>query len=73
MNWDEIGGRWDQLKGEAKKAWGELTDDDLARSEGNRERLAGALQERYGYEKQEAERKLDEWVDKLTDTIKPSE
>ena len=31
MNEDQAIGKWEQIKGRAKKAWGELTDDDLAR------------------------------------------
>lgn len=73
VSWDEIGGRWTELKGQAKNRWGDLTDDDLARAEGNKERLAGALQERYGYTKEEAERQLDDWVSQLVDTIRPGE
>ena len=48
MNNDIIAGKWKQLTGKAKAAWGELTDDELTRSEGNAERLAGLIQERYG-------------------------
>ena len=29
MNWDQIEGKWKQLKGSAKERWGKLTDDDL--------------------------------------------
>lgn len=34
MNQDQAEGKWDQVKGRAKKAWGELTDDDLMKAEG---------------------------------------
>ena len=29
MNWDQIEGKWEQMKGNVKKHWGKLTDDDL--------------------------------------------
>jgi uncharacterized protein YjbJ (UPF0337 family) len=29
INWDTIKGQWSQLKGEARKQWGKLTDDDF--------------------------------------------
>lgn len=45
MKWD---GRWDQLKGRIKEEWGMLTDDDLKRIEGRRDRLVGVLKERTG-------------------------
>ncbi len=61
MNWDQIEGKWEQFKGSARERWGELTDDDLARAKGNREQLAGVIQERYGDSKEAAERQVDEW------------
>lgn len=59
MNRDILKGRWKQMKGEIKNWWGKLTDDDLDRIEGNTEKLAGILQEHYGYTKEEAEREID--------------
>ena len=38
---------------------GELTDDDLDKIAGDRDKLVGVLQERYGYAKDEAEREVD--------------
>jgi uncharacterized protein YjbJ (UPF0337 family) len=59
-------GRWKQLKGEAQRMWGKLTDDDLDRAAGNRDKLVGSLQERYGWEKTQAESDFDSWVDKVS-------
>lgn len=61
MNWDIIQGKWKQLKGSAKAKWGDLTDDDLDRIDGNKDRLAGKLQEKYGWSKEEAEKSIDEF------------
>ena len=61
MNWDQIEGKWKQMKGTARQKWAKLTDDDLEFIAGNREHFAGRLQERYGIAKEEAERQLDEW------------
>jgi uncharacterized protein YjbJ (UPF0337 family) len=62
MDADILKGKWKQLKGEIKKQWGDLTDDDLTFAEGDRDKLTGKLQERYGWSKDEARRKLDEWT-----------
>ena len=62
MNWDQAEGKWDQLQGEAQKQWGKLTGDDVAQAKGNREKLAGKLQERYGHNKEEAQREVDNWI-----------
>ena len=59
MNDDMIQGTWKQIKGQAKQWWGKLTDDDLDQIEGQRDKLVGKLQERYGYNKQQAEQEVN--------------
>jgi uncharacterized protein YjbJ (UPF0337 family) len=54
MNSDTLMGQWKQLVGEVKVRWGKLTDDDLARIEGDADKLAGAVQERYGVTREQA-------------------
>jgi uncharacterized protein YjbJ (UPF0337 family) len=48
MNQDQVKGQWEQLKGKAKKAWGELTDDDILKAEGSADKLYGVIQSRFG-------------------------
>jgi len=62
MNWDDIGAQWLQMKGSVKQKWGELTDDDLDYVNGTRDRLVGRLQQKYGINKEEAERQAEEWL-----------
>jgi uncharacterized protein YjbJ (UPF0337 family) len=62
MNEDVLKGKWHQLKGEVKSRWGKLTDDDLDRTEGDAEKLIGRVQERYGYQRDEAKREIDEFL-----------
>jgi len=62
MNWDRIEGNWKQIKGKVTQQWGKLTDDDLNVIAGKRTELAGRLQERYGFAKDEAERQIDNWL-----------
>lgn len=61
MNWDIVQGNWKQLKGSVREQWGKLTDDDLDVVAGKRDKLAGKLQEKYGWAKDEAERKIDDY------------
>ncbi|QDL91259.1 CsbD family protein [Paroceanicella profunda] len=61
MNMDQIKGNWKQLSGTLQREWGELTDDDVAKIEGDQTKLAGILQEKYGIAKEEAEKRIDEW------------
>ena len=62
MNWDQIKGDWKQVTGKVKEKWGKLTDDDLTTIAGKRDQLAGLIQERYGYAKEQAEKELDEFT-----------
>jgi len=64
-NWDIVGGKWKQVSGEVKKQWGKLTDDELMEVNGNREILAGKIQEKYGIAREEVNKQIDEWADKL--------
>jgi uncharacterized protein YjbJ (UPF0337 family) len=65
MNWDTVEGNWKQWQGAVKKQWAKLTDDELAQIDGDRIRLAGILQERYGRKKDEIERDIDEFTKSL--------
>ena len=53
MNWDVVQGKWKQVKGSVQEKWGELTNDELDQIDGNKDRLAGKLQEKYGWSKDE--------------------
>lgn len=65
MNWDRIEGNWKQFTGKVKEKWGQLTDDDLSKVNGNREQLEGLLQQRYGYAKDKAKEEVDSWSNGL--------
>lgn len=63
--WDQIAGKWKQVKGDVRTRWGELTDDEIEQIAGKRDVLAGKIQERYGIAKEEANRQIDDWADRL--------
>jgi uncharacterized protein YjbJ (UPF0337 family) len=65
MNWDQIKGEWKDIKGKALVKWSKLTDDEFSRIKGNREQLEASVQKRYGIAKEEAQRQVDEWAQKL--------
>lgn len=69
MNWDQIEGKWSQIRGEIRQKWGRLTDNDLEVVAGSKDKFVGRIQERYGIAKEEAQRQLDEWLK----TIGPAE
>lgn len=59
MNKDQLIGQWDQLKGKAKRAWGELTDDDFLKADGSADKLFGVIEKRFGDTKEMIKEKLD--------------
>jgi uncharacterized protein YjbJ (UPF0337 family) len=61
MNWTEVEGKWNQVKGGVKEKWGKLTDDDLTVIAGKRDSLIGKIQERYGITKERAEQEVSAW------------
>lgn len=65
MNWDQVAGRWKEFKGKAKEQWGELTDDELDKVEGKRDQMVGLIQRKYGYAKDQAEREVDSWSNRI--------
>jgi uncharacterized protein YjbJ (UPF0337 family) len=61
MNWDQVQGKWTQMKGSVKQEWGKLTDNDLDVIAGSKDKLVGKIQERYGIKKEEALKQFDNW------------
>ena len=64
MDWNRIEGNWKQFKGKIKEQWGNLTDDDLDKVAGRRDQFEGMIQQRYGISKDEARKKVDDWMTK---------
>ena len=63
MNADIFKGKWKQIRGEAKKWWGELTDDELDQIDGEHDKLVGKVQERYGWTKEKARSEVNRRLD----------
>lgn len=63
MNSNELAGQWQKLKGDIRSKWGKLTDDDIERIAGNKDRLIGVIQERYGYVWDEARQTVDRYLE----------
>ena len=65
MNKHIFKGEWASLKGKVKSKWGELTDDDVAKAEGDVEALIGSVQAKYGYDRAKAESEVNDWLSSL--------
>lgn len=60
INTEQVHGKVDQLKCKIKAAYGRLTDDDIALLDGHRDQFFGKLEEKYGFAKEAAEKRLKE-------------
>lgn len=58
MNKEQVQGKAEQIKGEVKKTWGKLTDNDIMLLDGKRDQFLGRLKVHYGLDKEEAETKI---------------
>ncbi len=61
MNWEQIEGRWREIKGRIRQKWGQMTDDEFEKIAGKKDELLGWLQNKYGYSKEQAEKEIDEF------------
>ena len=59
MNEDVFAGQWKQMRGELRTWWGKLTDDDVTWIGGQKDKLIGLVQERYGYTRGDAEEEVE--------------
>ena len=70
MNNDMVKGKWTEIKGEIRNRWGKLTSDELEKTEGNLQAIAGLIQQRYGETKEAAEEKLNKLFSRQTEKTK---
>src|SRR6185369_16411486 len=62
MNTDTIKGKWNQLKGDLKSKWGQITDDEFTQIGGDKDKLIGKIQEKYGRTRDEVSREVHEFL-----------
>ncbi len=48
MNQQILEGDWNEIKGQLRQRWGQLTDDDLPQIRGDAEQIIGAIQRKTG-------------------------
>ncbi|MDQ2718919.1 MAG: CsbD family protein [Bacteroidota bacterium] len=61
-NWElKLKGNWNEMKGKMKKAYADLTDDDLKRDEGKDDEFVGRMQQKLGKTKDE----VIQWIQGL--------
>lgn len=61
MNKDIFEGKWEEIKGQMRQAWGKLTDDDFETIRGNQQEIYGKLQKHYGYTKEQVDKAIHDF------------
>jgi len=59
MNDDTFAGQWKQMRGTLKSWWGNLSDDDFEKIGGQKDKLIGVVQEKYGYSLEQARNEIE--------------
>lgn len=72
MNKDIIAGKWKEIKGDLRKAWGNVTDDEWEKTKGDATAIAGILQQKYGFAKEDASEKVGKLMEKYTSDTRES-
>lgn len=72
MNKDIIAGKWKEIKGDLRKAWGNVTDDEWEKTKGDSTAIAGILQQKYGLAKEDASEKVGKFMEKYTSDTRKS-
>jgi uncharacterized protein YjbJ (UPF0337 family) len=62
MNNLEIKGNWNLAKGKLKKAYADLTDDDLTYVQGKEDELTGRIQKRLGKTREDVEKLIADYT-----------
>lgn len=68
-------GKWNEIKGEIRKVWGNITGDELEQSKGNLTSISGLIQQRYGQKKEDISLELNNIMSKFghkTEDLKKS-
>ena len=66
MNTDMIKGKWQQIKGDLKKTWGKITDDEWEETKGDAQSVTGLIRNKYGHVKEDISTKVSDLFDKHT-------
>lgn len=70
MNKDTIQGKWNEIKGELRKTWGNITDDEFEKTKGDAQAIAGIVQQRYGLAKEDASEKVSSLMSRYAESTK---
>lgn len=58
---DKLKGNWNQVKGNLKQKWAELTDDELLYEEGKEDEFIGRIQQKTG----ETKENINDFIERM--------
>jgi uncharacterized protein YjbJ (UPF0337 family) len=67
MDWNGLQSKWPVMRGQLRHRWGRLTEDDLDVIAGHRSVFIGRVEERYCVDREEAQRRIEEWLRTLSE------
>lgn len=70
MNTENFKGKWTEFKGEVRKAWGNLTGDELEQTKGDLTAIKGLIQQKYGESQTDIHQRLAEIADRYVEGVK---
>ncbi len=62
LNENVIKGKWNELKGQLQKTWGNLTNDEIDYAQGDLKKFYGSVQSKYGQSEEEVKDRLNSIV-----------
>lgn len=65
VNRDQIEGKWTEIKGRLREAYGDLSEDDIEEARGSREQIEGMLQQKLGKSKEDARSTVDRILESI--------
>lgn len=63
MDENQTEAKLDRLNAKIKQQWGELTDDEVKKAEGNKDELVARIREKYGESREAVAKKLNDLMD----------
>lgn len=69
INENVLKGSWKQVKGEMQRLWGDISNDEWDKAQGNATSLAGLVQKKYGLSQAEVETKFNDIFSRYSDKV----
>ena len=65
----ELEGHWNEVKGQVKERWGQLTDDELVQARGSADQLVGVIEQKTGESRRAIEDFLENAIQEGTGAV----